>query len=457
MSTIAVRALLLAALAGPGLPQTTGVFVPQLSGPGPGALPATAAADLGRGVIVIVGSDFNQQGVTWEYDGGQWRRRNNLFTPYLVPACATPDGNQVLLVGGGAAGFETWDFDGVQWRQRHVGTANNPLSAALTFDWWRGVPVLVACNGAAAPVTTWEWDGSAWALRATGGPPPRDNTRVAFDVLRGVTVLYGGATGPYATSPALDDTWEWDGLAWRLALANGPTPLAWQAMTYDFARLRVWMCGGLANGVPSRSVHEWDGSRWTPVVVSTSVASNGSVNGTNLMAEYAATPRSVVVIAVTSSASTTTWHYRAMPWAAASSAAIGTGCAGPAGVPVLSVTSASGPCIGAPVEGRLQPLPVTFGHPTLLFGGVDAARWNGTSLPLALDPLGFPGCHAYLAPIATTALFDYFGSAAWGITVPGSFDLVGAAFYLQGAVLAPGFNAGGAVFSNALRLVVGTP
>ena len=38
-----------------------------------------------------------------------------------------------------ATGFETWEFDGVRWAQRHVGTANNPISVAMTFDWWRGV------------------------------------------------------------------------------------------------------------------------------------------------------------------------------------------------------------------------------------------------------------------------------------------------------------------------------
>jgi hypothetical protein len=44
-----------------------------------------------------------------------------------------------------------------------------------------------------------------------------------------------------------------------------------------------------------------------------------------------------------------------------------------------------------------------------------------------------------------------------GSQAPVDAQLVGASFFVQGAVLVPGFNAGSLVVSNALQVVVGTP
>src|SRR5262249_52754687 len=119
-----VGVLLLTALAGSAMAQTTGMFVPQPAGTGPAAFLSAAASGLARGVIVDVGiNPSNQLPATWEYDGRQWQVRANLSTPNLPSRCAAYDvtNGRVVLVGGGPAGFETWDFDGALWRQRHLG------------------------------------------------------------------------------------------------------------------------------------------------------------------------------------------------------------------------------------------------------------------------------------------------------------------------------------------------
>ena len=75
---------------------------------------------------------------------------------------------------------------------------------------------------------------------------------MAFDESRGVVVLFGGNDG----GGPLQDTWEWDGLAWSLRdVTPKPEARAGHALVYDSARQRVVLMG---DG-PS---WEWDGTTW---------------------------------------------------------------------------------------------------------------------------------------------------------------------------------------------------
>jgi hypothetical protein len=77
---------------------------------------------------------------------------------------------------------------------------------------------------------TWTWDGSGWRAHNGGAQPPaRERAVLAFDPASGRLLMYGGRTcpdGKLSEAPGCDhrgslrvlqDTWTWDGSAWREA------------------------------------------------------------------------------------------------------------------------------------------------------------------------------------------------------------------------------------------------
>lgn len=88
---------------------------------------------------------------------------------------------------------------------------------------------------------TWEWDGTAWSLRSATGPSARLAGAGEFDAARGKFVIHGGASA----NGHLADTWEWDGNSWTLIAASSAIgPQIDQRMTYDTVRQRIVQFGG---------------------------------------------------------------------------------------------------------------------------------------------------------------------------------------------------------------------
>jgi hypothetical protein len=86
---------------------------------------------------------------------------------------------------------------------------------------------------------------------------------MVYDPVRRVTMLYGGSETQ--TDRPLDDTWLWNGSAWRQANAAGPSPRAEPGMAFDALRGVAVMFGGWGR-TPARSLGdtwEWNGARWT--------------------------------------------------------------------------------------------------------------------------------------------------------------------------------------------------
>jgi hypothetical protein len=152
---------------------------------------------------------------------------------------------------------------------------------AMTYDEARGVSVLFGGFAGTSPLDdTWEWNGLAWtpsctdAACASAHPARRFNHAMAFDTARGVTVLFGGQ----GASAPLHDTWEWNGRAWRDVCADSPCASAvpderfGHAMVYDGARGRVVLFGGTTCAASTCSdrgdTWEWDGATWSRTTTS---------------------------------------------------------------------------------------------------------------------------------------------------------------------------------------------
>jgi hypothetical protein len=180
---------------------------------------------------------------TWEWDGTSW----TLVTPTGArPSTFGPNG---LMAYDGArrrmvlAMVDTWVWDGASWTTITPAGAMPP-PGQVAFDDARGRLVLYYGNNTSK---TWEYDGSAWTdVTPVPSPPMHKFPSVAFDSIRGRTVLFGGmSSGP--TSSVTNDTWEWDGTAWRETSPAGTRPPARRStsLAFDSARGRTILFGGL--------------------------------------------------------------------------------------------------------------------------------------------------------------------------------------------------------------------
>lgn len=212
--------------------------------------------DSAREVTVLFGGREDEYlSDTWEWHGrkvgSEWVQRDVTGPPpRAYQAMAYDSARGVTVLFGGNDGTmpwlsDTWEWDGDRWTQRNV-TGPTPGSVIgtpqMVYDSARGVCVLFFYDDN-YDSETWEFDGNAWTQRSVGsGPPGLFQPAMAHDSAHGVTVLFGGASLPgYVFS---SDTWEWDGVAWRLTASAAPAGRAGHAMAYDSIRDRTVLFGG---------------------------------------------------------------------------------------------------------------------------------------------------------------------------------------------------------------------
>jgi hypothetical protein len=213
----------------------------------------------------------------WEWNHGtkDWTRRSDAPMPAAVCLFAsTWDSSRGAIVAfgagwpGGTYEPRTFEYDGRGWTARALTPAPTPrIRPALAFDAKRGVTVLFGGTGHSPAATdpeialndTWEYDG-AWKLRiasgTAGSPSIRGGAALGFDPVRGVIVLYGGHD---LGGTIRNDTWEYDGTAWKQAspLASPPA-LTNATMVWDSVAKRLVLAGGT-----SSSMYGYDGRTWT--------------------------------------------------------------------------------------------------------------------------------------------------------------------------------------------------
>jgi hypothetical protein len=399
---------------------------------------------------------FGRQGClsTWLWNGAAWQQGPQLASPGTTGcAGAYDEARQVMVVvrGDQTSGLQTWEWNGVSWLQRGTGPSPARRGYAMAYDAARGVTVLfggTSGNEDDSLGDTWTWNGTTWTRVMLGGPLPRSYAAMTYDVQRQTVLLFGGVGQLGGTGAFFGDTWEWNGTQWiaHFGIASPPARRATLCLAHDRLRNRTLLRGG-SNGTGLLvDSWEWNGSAWTQLQ-----PGSGPADGTGLVFDDA---RGVFVLV---DSLFRTWEYAPGSAVAATFTPYGAGCAGPTGVPVLQAAVGSLPRIGSTLQLQLTNLPTSVLNVPLGFLGFDAASWNGVPLPLSLTPLGFPGCSALLAPVRTDALVNNNGTAAFPVVLPFTTFALGADVYFQGAVMVPGFNPGGFVFTNGGHAVVGSP
>lgn len=204
---------------------------------------------------------------TWLWDGGPWRRHEQLDGPSARSEAATAYDEQretLLMVGGRTAAAtatnERWLWKDGTWSRQTTSGPSARRGAGLAYDQARGNVLLFGGASGSVQDDTWTWNGSAWArLRPAHSPPSRVHPALVYDRAREKILLFGG-TGAQGT--ILGDTWEWDGSDWTEHPGDGPSPRRGASMAYDPRRAVVVLFGGGINGSTLSDSWEWDGTSW---------------------------------------------------------------------------------------------------------------------------------------------------------------------------------------------------
>lgn len=202
---------------------------------------------------------------------GAWRARPTKPSSGSSAAVAFDADREVAVAFGGLASGSavksnaTLEWQGQGWFPRDTPVAPAPANsdeAAMAYDALREVVLLF--NGLTAE--TWSWNGNQWKrINVPGsGSAPGKRTRfaMAFDKRSGNLVLFGGERSGGAE---LNDTWVWNGLAWREVTPKGlqPEPRGGHVMAFHPPSGGVVMFGDDKRGLSD--VWWWDGrtETWT--------------------------------------------------------------------------------------------------------------------------------------------------------------------------------------------------
>lgn len=217
----------------------------------------------------LVARDSSVASPTWEWSGGVWQRRANPAT--LAPFVFAVDQHALIGLGYEASSNDPslWRYNGTSWTQLASSGPSFRIAYSQVYDAARGA--LVVFGGLYYPPPgstavylndTWEWNGVAWAQLATTGPVARRDASLFHDADRGVVVLFGGRSD----AGSLNDTWLWDGQAWSQPTPTVSPPVAnLSRAAFDTVRrvgVVVMSVRPDMNSPLENQTWEWDGSNW---------------------------------------------------------------------------------------------------------------------------------------------------------------------------------------------------
>jgi hypothetical protein len=208
-------------------------------------------------------------------ENDRWRRAGAHPSLTLAEAGFVFDAARGKFVMFGGSGRrpngEVWEFDGAAWTRHAASAPPARFMHAMVYDAKRRKTVVfggmgVRVGNADTPILddTWEFDGVAWSRIAVAGPPARAGAGAAYDSKRGLVILFGGSNH----QGVMNDLWSWDGRAWKKLAEGGPEPRVMGYIAYDQKRDRIVLFGG-RRGVPDNAdlgdTWEWDGATWKKI------------------------------------------------------------------------------------------------------------------------------------------------------------------------------------------------
>lgn len=407
--------------------------------------------DVARGVTVLFGGNNGAyMNDTWTLDGNGWTRRQVSPAPGARANHAMaydPVRQRVVLLGGydGSNLRDIWEWDGTAWAQVAANVAGLGGYGSACYDPLQGG---VFYNLASVNLL---WDGLSARTVTVAQPNGFANHAMVFDAAAAGALMTAG-----------QDTYVFrDPQGWQVASSNQVFSLSGYALAIDPAHHRVIMNGGdgavgNSSGNGFRETWLYTGTNWSLV---SSVVPGG--NGVSRHAMVFDVQRDAfVMFGGTRNGGGLTDRTCAMHvlTAPASYSTFGSGCAGSApAAPRLQADPlwSSTPTLGGAFFALVDRLPA--GQLSFGFFGLSNQVWNNQSLPLDLTALGMPQCSLLVDPAVSLWLgqASSAGSCAWLTSVPAQQGLLGVEFWQQAAVMVPGANSAGVLWSNAGHGVIG--
>lgn len=414
---------------------------------------ASLVFDAARGESVLFGGagiSIAYLGDTWKWTGGSWiLAATSGPSPRRDHAMAFDSvRGRVVLFGGsdGTVRADTWEWDGSSWLPQVFAIGPQGRGRhAMAFDSVRGRVVMFGgYTASGSPIgDTWEWNGTQWSAPSiTVAPAGRHGHGMAFDAASQRVVLFGGANGsPGGLANFLADTWEWDGSAWSMVAASGPSPRSDHAMAFNSTTGRVLSTGGWNGGVQGVDI-EWTGSQWD------TAPNSGGMGRYGHSMTYDIARGRMVVFGGTPHLNSTV---ELLP-PAGSGTGFGAGC----GTPSLSLASDAGspPTVGATARAAVGNMPTPI---AAMMAGWSNTAFGAFTLPVSLAALGMPTCNLLqsaevfgLSVAPTTP-----GNGEFLLPIPNVPAVAGLHVYLQAVGYAPGQNPGGFITSNGVDWAIG--
>lgn len=239
-------------------------------------------SDVQNQLVYLLGGigDTGVLGDTRIWNGSSWSSTANMPGGRYAHA-ATYDGVHIVLFAGrdGQATLgDTAIFEVSQWGPPAAQLGR--ISAAAAYDARRGNIVMFGGLNNGQPLRDhWEWNGTNWLARFVPLPPAGPTRRflhaMTYDEARDRVVMFGGID---LGQSAKDETWLFDGQTWSLAQpAQKPPARLSPGMTYDSARKVVVVFGGEASSTNFNDTWEWNGTTWTQVQTSSAPIGRGAV------------------------------------------------------------------------------------------------------------------------------------------------------------------------------------
>lgn len=240
--------------------------------------------------LVPYGSSYYLLNDTWTFQNGSWTE----LAPGRAPppsdqavAAWDPNASAVVLFGGD--NNSTWEFRGGAWSHLPTPVAPPPLlSPSMAYDpkvgglvLFGGAEVTTVTNASNVTTTldlptnfTWFFRNGTWsnATALVGpAPGPRWSAGAAYDPGLGAVVVFGGAPSLAVRDGTLNDTWAFNGSAWRnLTAPVAPPRSMGMALAYVSEDSAIVAFGGENDSYtqPLRETWSFSAGAWSPLAPS---------------------------------------------------------------------------------------------------------------------------------------------------------------------------------------------
>jgi hypothetical protein len=307
-----------------------------------------------------------------------------------------------------------------------------------------------------------EWNGTSWDVIPTTGRPPRQFLRspdrmtrylsAAYDARRDKFVLFGSGEYVYGESRYMNLTpsiWEWDATqGWVTRTVTFPGTFA-SGVKMHFNAQRGTLIAFVLNtpSPPSERVFEWDGGNTWQELVPVSQPPAGYYwasfdDGYDPLRGHLSILRHNV---------NNMWISVAFDnFLPATFSSHGAGCPGSLGTTQLALRHPwTRAWLGRSLEVELSNLPQSAGFIAV---GWSDQQYAGITLPVPLDILGMPGCHARVSLDSVHFVAGSSGRAGFVLPIPVLTNFIGNRFFQQSYSIDPGANALGMTLSNSVRI-----